>query len=360
MSNVTVIVNGSEYRGWKEISIQFGIEQFVPSFSLSYTEAWPPSGDLLPMPGGDDPDPILEGDDVELRYKGRLLLTGYVDEATESYDSESHSFRVEGRAKTADLVDCSASAKATVVRGKNILAIAEQLYAPFDVSVELDPLLLLDSGVKKKIERFRVQEGESPFEAVSRLTGKRGLLQVTQPDGNVLLTRSASVPSGDIIRRGVNVLRGSRTGSARDRFSQYVFKSQTSGTDLVNGKSAAHLESSVSDGAVMRYRPTVVVAEHQSNTAELKARATWDRNVRAGRAERFNYTLRGWEALSGVWQPNTVPAVSDDDLGVQRPLLLASVELIDSDNEGEIANVECCGVGAYDVLAAPTRVKRAS
>lgn len=360
MSRVRVLVNGSEYRGWKEVAIQFGIEQFVPSFSISYTEAWPPSGDLLPMPGGDEPDPIVEGDEVELFFKQTLLLTGYADEVTESYDAESHSFRVDGRAKTADLVDCSASAKTAVIRGKTLLAIAEQLYAPFDVSVELDPVLLLDTSVQQKVERFRVQEGESPFEAVSRLVVKRGLLQVTQPDGDVLLTRSASVPSGDIIRRGVNVLRGSRTGSARDRFSQYVFKSQTSGTDLVNGKSAAHMRSSVSDGAVMRYRPTVVVAEHQSNTAELKARATFERNVRAGRAERFNYTLKGWEALSGVWQPNTVPAVSDEDLGVQKPLLLASVELIDSDNEGEIANVECCGVGAYDVLAAPTRVKRAS
>jgi len=47
MSNdVTLLVGGREYGGWKAVRIEAGVERVARSFDLSVTSSWPGQGSL--------------------------------------------------------------------------------------------------------------------------------------------------------------------------------------------------------------------------------------------------------------------------------------------------------------------------
>lgn len=353
MSEVSLVVDGKDYSGWNQVSLRFSVEELCPSFSVGYTER---------LDDASEPIEIVEGDEVEVFVDGELVLTGYVDDVSEDYDSAapSHTLSIAGRAKTGDLIDCSYPGKG-VIRKKKFRQIAATLCEPFGIGVSFDTLTMgeaeaLDELLTKPIPKFVVEYGETPFEALTRLARSRGLFLATSAGGDLVFARSQTLPLNAIIRQGENVKRGGYHGSFRDRYSDYVWRSQTAGDDNWNGKNAAHIKHEITDGAITRTRVLALRPEHGIPKDELERRATWERNTRAAKSQRLSYTVNGWSHLSGLWQPNTLPMVIDDVLGVSNTYLISTVELT-IDASGEIANLELVGPGAYDVLEAPL-VKR--
>src|SRR5574340_693573 len=125
--DVTLVVNGTEYGGWKEVEISAGIERQARDFTLSVTDRWPGATDI--------PRRIKQGDVCEVYIGADKLLTGHVDATPIRYDGKSISVGVKGRSKTADLVDCSAVHKTGQWHNAKIERIAADLAAPFGIEV---------------------------------------------------------------------------------------------------------------------------------------------------------------------------------------------------------------------------------
>jgi prophage tail gpP-like protein len=340
MGDFSLVIAGQRYEGWQSVSVARSLEQLAPKFSLGFTERWA---------GQDEPVPILEGMAAVLEWAKGGLIAGYVDDSDISYDAESHTMQVGGRAKTGDLVDCAAICKGGELRNRTLLEIAQDLCAPFDIGATAET----DLGAR--FARFGLQDGETVFEALDRACRMRGVLMTTDGEGDLVLTRAGQGQTKTVIERGVNVVRGARRGSWKDRHSQYIVKGQSAGTDNLNGSSAAALKRVSVDEDIERYRPTIVMAEGQeASGVELQKRADWERNVRYGKSLRYSYTVRGWECAEGLWAPNTRARVRDPFFRLDAELLIVSATQLRND-EGTQTQLELTRREAFDVLKLPPK-----
>ena len=324
MSDVELVVNGNIYSGWESVSLTRSMEQFAHTFSLDYTDRWLASGKPLP---------INEGAECRVQYKGNPVVTGYVDDNNAQYDATSRTASIDGRSKTGDLVDCSAIHKTGSWRDAKFDVVARNLCEPFGITVEAA------ADVGTALRRFAIQQGESAYEALERAARMRGVLLFTSPTGNLAITRAGKVRTKTAIERGVNVIAGGRRGSWRERFSQYIFKSQIAGDNDFNGEHAAFIKVESKDAGISRYRPMLIIGEAQESKAELQKRADWERNVRRGRSLRLVYTVYGWTNAEGLWTPNTLAAVRDNVFDIDTELLIVSTRML-RDNNGTRTELE--------------------
>ncbi len=106
-----------------------------------------------------------------------------------------------------------------------------------------------------------------------------------------------------------------------------------------------------------RYRPLIVYAE-QGDGATYADRAVWERNVRAGRSARLQYTVPGWEYKPGkIWLPNRMVPVKDDYIGVDAEMLIARCTYT-LDDGGSRTTLELCRREAFDLINLPDKKRK--
>ena len=133
-NTVRLLVNGTDYGGWKSVRITAGIDRQARDFEVSVTDRWP---------GSDVPRRIAPGDACKVYIGSDLVLTGHVDGTPISHDATSVSVAVKGRSATADLVDFPAVRKS--LSSQLIPQAAVSAEAP---SIWTDPI----GALKKAIE----------------------------------------------------------------------------------------------------------------------------------------------------------------------------------------------------------------
>ncbi len=348
---ITITVNGEQYAGWETVTVNRNIDALAPTFSLQMSSRWSATA---------DPVAFKTGDACTIKINGELVITGYIFSVNETDAPNDHTITVAGRAKTGDLVDCSAILPKWQLRQKKIEDIAEELCAPFGIKVEVkdpNPLQPLDTGDKIRI--FRIDQGETVYDALTRLTRSAGLLLSTSAEGNLVLARAATIPNlGAFISRGINVKSSTYSSDSNDRFSQYLLKSQIPSDDETNGPSAAQLEAIADDDGVTRYRPMLVLAETPRDKKSLQTRANWERNQRAAASEKITYRLRGWGTPGGLWEPNTLVPVTDERYGILANMLVSGAALTQTREGGTLSTVDVTGPEAYSIFEAPKRNRK--
>lgn len=342
--DVSLVVGGRKHDGWKSVSVHMGIEELAPNFQLSFTQRWTQYV---------EPVPIGVGQEVELRIGDTLVLTGYVDDYSEDYDAQSHSVSVAGRSRTGDLADCAAIH--APIRGKTLLQVAEELCKPFGISVSLsEPTLDIGGPLPPVV----IQDGETVFETLNNLCRKDGVLLLSDPRGNLVLARASTTPIENVdISYKENVKRGSMINSARDRYSNYLVKGQIAGNDKLSGTGAAHVKHTESDDTVLRYRPITLI-ENQASADRVKRRAIWERNTRAGKALVLAYDVRGWTHHRGLWTPNSLVKVTDERFNIEDNMLITSVDLNRTLDQGRVATIEVMSRETFDVLKPPKQPRK--
>ncbi|MCU0919027.1 MAG: contractile injection system protein, VgrG/Pvc8 family [Burkholderiaceae bacterium] len=336
-AGLRLLTGGRAYGGWKSVRVQRGIEQVAGAFQLSVSELWP---------GEYEARRIQPGESCELRVGDEPVMTGYVDAVEMTVDAAEHIVEAAGRDKTADLVDCSAIAGTGQWRGRRVEQVAADLAAPFGVGV----ITQADTGAA--LPTFSVQEGETAFEAIERAARLRGLLLVTDGRGALVITRAGSTLLQTRLVLAENILRARALLDMRDRFSQYVLKGQTPGTDTHHGAAAAQPKASALDSGVQRHRPLVVVSDAPDLGASLQERARWEAVVRAARSTQVQITVQGWAHAGGLWQPNTLVHVVAEPLRLDHQLLISSVEYV-LDEGGSTTELRLTRPDAYTLPPAP-------
>jgi len=359
-SSVWLHVNGQAYGGWKGVRIEAGIERQSRSFNLAITDEWPVgAGDLVRK--------VVPGDLCEISIGDDLVATGYVDARPISYDGASVTVGVQGRSRTADLIDCcpitsgpisapaarwlgaagvtagrrpvSVPVQASAQwRGQRVELIAAALAAPYGVNVYVDP------GVSTgaPIAEHQVQVGETVFESIDRLMRLRQLLSTDTPRGDLVFIEPGSAGRAQTaIELGVNVLAGTAPLDFSGVYSEYVCKGQRAGDDDAFGEDVAEeegeasddgeqwqtgSEAQVRDAMATRRRLLVVKQSGQANEGSCQDRADYERSSRRGKALQATYTLAGWRQASGaLWVPNLIVPVRDRVIGFDTDMLIAEV-----------------------------------
>ena len=333
MTAVTLTIGGRRHEGWTSATVVRALETIAGSFRISLSER---------SPGETTPRVIRHGDACEVALDGDRVIRGHVDTVRPSYDAQSHTIEVGGRDATGDLVDCSAPTKPGEWHGATLGEIAAALTEPFGIPVRAE----VDTG--EPFRRFRIEEGETVFEAIERACRFRAILPQSDGNGGLILGRPTRSRSATRLERGVNILSTSAEFSLIDRYSDYLLLGQQPGSDDFFGEDAAHVVASAKDEGVARHRPLTLIAEQALDKVEAQARVDWEASFRAARARRATVSVQGWrERPNGeLWAPGRLVPVSCDWLGLDAELLVASVEQSIGE-EGTITRLTLMPEGAF-------------
>ena len=336
---ITLTVDGEIFAGWVDVRIDRSLDRFAHSFDLSYVDRW---ADAV------QPWPIRVYSSAQIKYGNHLLITGQVDVSTMRVSARDWSLRAAGRSKTGVLADCSAIHGAGTWKNKRAIEIARDLVAPYGLTVAIS---IPDNEV---LRRFTIEEGETVQAALDRLAKNRGYLCHTLPDGNLGWMRLdafigvvADVPVADAISREVHE-------DGQERFSEYHLRAQSFG-EGADGEATTIKKKydGVTDTGVPLHRPLVVVADSAATHAQLKQRAEWERNVRAGRAVRYRASFPGiLDARGFPWSPGDLHNIRDAALGVDERMLVVSAQISVSDNE-LITEVDFARPESFSLLEYP-------
>lgn len=336
MSNVILLVESTEYAGWKEIRIERSLDTISGAFSLSVSDKWD---------AGAVPWPIKPGDKCDILADGETLISGYVDVINTSFSATDRSITVQGRDKSADMVDCSANNKPGSWENITIGDLAKKLAEPFGISVTDK------SGDKTPFKLAKLQPGETAYEMLERYARQRGILTTADGKGGITLTKPGKEKSAVSLAQGVNILSASGTADHSSRFSEYLVTGQNFGSDFAFADDAAQVEAKAKDSEIRTARKLVIVAANATDTAGMKAVAEWESTVRAARSSPLKITVQGWrQGTAGeIWRPGLLVSVQSSWLRLDSPkeFMINAVTLSKSDQQGTLAELDLMRPSAY-------------
>jgi prophage tail gpP-like protein len=228
----------------------------------------------------------------------------------------------------------------------------------------------------------QVQQGETNFALVERLSRLQELLVTDDADGNLVLTRAGTGRATTELRHGKNILSASADLDDSKRFSEIHVKAQRPGNDNKshddapttvdddeepppdfyrhtaarlagianpgarhrafaelrrdprsghtrrgNPKSLTEIHGAIGDPEITRYRPLVIVAEAQADDAIAEKRADWEIRRRKAEATKATIVVNGWRQQDGggLWETNQMVSVKAPWLELERDLIIGEI-----------------------------------
>lgn len=328
---ITLRVDGQIYGGWQKVRITRSLRDIAGDFELSLTRKWDNANEMVIKP--------LSACTVHIGND--LVLTGYVDDFIPSYDAREVSWVVSGRSKTSDLVDCSAIYKTGQWTNVTLDRVARDICAPFGIDV------VVECDLGDAFPRVAIEQGETCFELLDRLAKQRAVLLTTNDQGQLVLTQASETPMGVSLVLGENILAARGNFSMRDRASEWIVKGSSyaggatwdnAATSTIGGQKAV-----VTDPAVTRYRPRIIIAEDVTTVAGASKRGQWQKQRSIGEGTQTEITVAGWrtQGMKGdhgpLWRINRMCPIKDDIQGLDESWLIVTVTLMEDDKNGREA-----------------------
>ena len=277
---VSLLIGRRSHTGWTEANVTRSLETISGAFSVMLSER---------EPGETAPRSIRRGDACQVALGNDLVITGWVDTVTIDYDDKSHTISVRGRDVTGDLVDCSAATEPGEWHNERLENIATALCRPFGIRVERE----VDTG--EPFRRFRIEEGESVFEAIERACRFRAVLPLSDGNGGLVLGGPSRSRAAVRLERGINIISASGMSQGLSRFSNYtLLGQQAGGGGAFTAEQVAHVKTEARDPGVTRHRPLTIIGEQSQAEGEAQSRITWESNVRAARSRSARVVIQGW------------------------------------------------------------------
>lgn len=341
---LTLVVAGQRFTGWKGVRVGRGIEAFPSYFALTLTERLPGQPGLFA---------IRPGQTCRVMIGAVLILTGYIDTYRSKITVAGHTVSVTGRSKTQDLVDCAAGVKdgeearaVMTFSAPTLLQLATDLCEPFGITVfepdgEGTPLVSVGDG----IPQFTIPLGETVFGVLEPKARWLRRLLIDRTDGNLIL---ATVATGTPSKARSFTLPGNCEEAevgfhTQERFTIYLPAAfptdagfsiaHTLGTTSANYfnpvKDEAAFKDLPRDDGKPRYRPTFVISDQNIDGIKLaEQQANWRKARDFGRSQAVTVTVSTWRDADGsVWLPNTLATVDIPILKLEKlTWVIASVE----------------------------------
>jgi prophage tail gpP-like protein len=401
-TRVRLVVNGTEFGGWKNVRVESGIERQARSFDLEVTDRWPGATDV--------PRRVKPGDACELYIGADRVATGFIDGTPIRYDATTVSVGIRGRSKTADLVDCcptqgsksgggSGSAKgnrwaklgvqpvdgkgqaapaARAVsanakggsggqwRGAKLEQIAADLAAPYDIKVVAE----VDTGGTLA---HQIQQGETIFESIDRMLRMRHCLATDNALGElVFIVAGSGGKASTALELGKNIRSADAPLDYKKVFSEYICKGQKSVTSQQTDEDEAGEDvdtavtssigssATATDNSVTRRRVLVLKQSGQADEGTCEDRVKYERAHRAAKALETVYVVDGWRQDDGaLWVQNQLVRVIDPVIGFDAEMLVAEVTYL-LDEQGQRTELKVGPVDGYVSAAQKKQKKKGS
>lgn len=337
MTEVLLTANGRRFSGWTRVTVQRSIEAGAGHFDLGITTEGP---DHNTARG------IVAGSECSVSIGDQVVVTGHVDDLKPSYSPNSHTVGLTGRDRTQDLVDCSVESKPGEWLQQPLENIVDAICKPFGIQV----VKQTDTG--KPFARFRINEGETAWSVIESACRMRAVLATPDGYGRLVLTRSSRDRYRVTLEKGVNIIAADGLFSMKERFSDYIVKSQQTSFYGAGPEAETGIVGYAKDRGIKRYRPKVIIAERMADIRTATDRAVWQARVNAARGKSATITVQGWLCGGELWRPNRLVRVKDDWLALDQDMLITAVTWRKSE-QGTTCDLGIMPVGAFDLLPEP-------
>lgn len=322
MENITLTVAGQTWEGWTEMSFTRSLEAIAGEFDLTVTTQWSEAA----------PRVIKEGLACVVSISNETILTGYIDDFIPSYDAENVSIRVIGRDKTGDLVDSSVVHKSGQWKGITLDALAAEIAQPYGITVVNET----DTG--EAFGSVVLEQGETGFELLERLAKQRGVLLTSDALGQLVITRASTQRVSVALVLGENILAARGRFSWRERASEYIVKGSASAGGAIWGNQPVQniggRATTVTDPAITRYRPKILVNEDNLTVGGASIRGDWYKSRMLGEANTTEITVAGWREngdTGPLWQQNKLAEIRDPIQNLDTTWLIKSCTFTEGD-----------------------------
>lgn len=317
--SVELGMNGQRYTEFERISVQRSILQAAGACQLTYSSA---------------DNAIAPDDAFSLRLDGHKALSGYIDKLEQRLSSSRHDCSAQGRDRTADLVDCSAQigGKTGQLNGLRLNELAAKLAGAYNVAVKVA------AGVKlgDKFPSWSLSPGETVWASIEKACRQRGVLAISDGQGQLLLTSAGHEQHPCALVEGGNVLQASYTQDNQHRYHHYICLGQASSADSgqfdqwapvqPSPTSTTQPRASATDKGARSPRTLIVVNGHNGTRDDLIDRVNWELGVRQGKSHKLRIDVAGFSARGQLWQPNQLVHVDLPSLGVSDDWLLVQLQ----------------------------------
>lgn len=338
--SVTILAsNGTPQQtitGWQDIRVTRSIERPPSSFEIGLTENYPASSKQVVL---------KPGDGVVVKIGNDTVITGWVDSYQAEISPRSHSVRISGRSKCADLYDCSAGQAGINLPYASLLTLAQKLAEPFNVNVKKMgtwteiPYPVLMSSVTERVYAI--------IETVARYNN---VLVYDDTDGSLVLGSVAAGTHQSGFLQGQNIQQAAVGFSMLNRYQTYIALWQSVNTYAFAG--STNQSGVATDPQVTRYRPLIFVSEQNApgfNIAQM--RADYEKNMRWGRGQVVHIVCDSWRDAQGIlWTPNFLAPLDIPAIKVNNQTwIIADVTFVRNLHAGTIAQLSLMPQEAFTV-----------
>jgi prophage tail gpP-like protein len=338
-NNLRVIVDRQSFEGWKRVSVTRSIESLSGTFEITLLDKF-----------GSNRWVFVPNITVDIAIGDDQVLRGLIDKISVRESATGKEYTISGRDETADLIDCSAMNTPGDFKDQTIVSLAQQLFSPFDIKVKNQY-----SGTLVKFP-FKLQTGESPFEALNRANEFQGALLISDNLGRVIITQPGATNADDKLIMGNNIAEANMEVDFSNRFSVYTVKGQKkvkndSGWGSVR---KVNFSAEANDEVIgdRRYRPKLFQAEAQATQEAAQNRVNLEASVRASKSMEATVMTRGWHQSTGrLWTVNETVYVNIPEFQMtNRKMLIASLTHTKSLEEGTMTTIKLRREDAYQKL----------
>ena len=216
LPNIILEVNGLEYGGLKEFTVESSLDSLASSFRIRFTELW---GNI------ETPWEILPHSNVRIFFENQVLIDGFVDSVSGSLDSIDRI--AVGRSKVAQLIDNSPVPRPTQYTNISLFNLAVALSEPYGITVTNE----VGQAALRRIPVVRIQTGKTVFNFLEEEARRQQVLLGHDDAGNMRIFRPAEQRAITDIVQGVNITNCQWVDNWSKRFKQYYVESQ-SGLEL--------------------------------------------------------------------------------------------------------------------------------
>jgi len=356
---INLEVDGNKLSNFVDISVTRSLDSFVGTFRFSATS----------VPNQQDDFPIRPGNKVEITADDNLIMTGFVESISVSYNSKSHIINIQGRDITGDVLDSTFGGEGlnfgnSAISLKKITEIVLEssnfrgffgfgIFGGIDVIVNTD---IDDFDIGDVVD---AKTGQTLYSYLEQYSRKRQVLMTTDEEGNIVYERSSGdkldVDLLNLVNNDTNnILSATASLKTNELFNQYVCRSQ--GNLLTGNKTGKQSEdevvAAVSDGveddAVRDTRIFNFTAENASSTEQCTNRAEWQKTINRAKAFKYTCVVQGHSHNDDeVWRLNRLVNIEDVFVDINDRFLINAITWNQSLTGGSTTTLEFVQKNAY-------------
>jgi prophage tail gpP-like protein len=272
----------------------------------------------LTCPNSPSAQGLTAGSACEVLIDDDLTITGAVDRI--HYSSKSRILTWTGRDKTGDMVDSTPVVSTGQWTGLTAKEIIASIALPFGITVTGEDGLTFP--------QYNTELDATCAEIIAELCSMSGMLATSSSDGNIVLTKAATIQSEIILQEGRNIKDMEFIADASAVFSSYKVIGQQSFTGTDQTSATQPFGTVAGTGASPRLM--TVINSNSMDYASAASQAEWIAADKESSQEYVKVTIAEYSKV----QPNTLITLVSDTLRISGQRLIETVIWEYSPEEG--------------------------